>query len=209
MMLSVRQSSSATGATIYWPADKPLLGGVVCLRGSEGGFAGWNDLNCALLAANGFVAMAQNYTRNAHYLTQPDIDDVPLEGTETALLCLRKQLPAYDCGIGLSVARVGRSTLCLRPGCSPRRPARPSPMRSPSTRRPMLPGQPSSSPISRPGSDGQAMRTALRGLGVAGMSGPVRECHWKLRVFPIRCSSLKGQRTMFGGTIWHESWVPA
>ena len=111
MTVSVRQSSSATGAVIYWPAGKALRGGVVCLHGTEGGFAGWNDLNCALLAANGFAAMAHSYTRNARYETHPDIDDVPLEATEAALLCMREQLAPYRFGlsrIGLGLFGVSR-----------------------------------------------------------------------------------------------------
>ncbi len=111
MTVSVRQSSSATGAVIYWPAGKALRGGVVCLHGTEGGFAGWNDLKCALLAANGFAAMAHSYTRNARYLTHPDIDDVPLEATEAALLCMREQLAPYRFGlarIGLGLFGVSR-----------------------------------------------------------------------------------------------------
>jgi len=74
---------------------------MVCLHGSEGGWAGWNDATCALFAAHGFVALAHNYTQNARWLTHPDIDDVPLEGTETALVALRTELAPYGCGVGL------------------------------------------------------------------------------------------------------------
>lgn len=73
----------------------------MCLHGSEGGWAGWNDLNCALFAANGFAALAHNYTLNPRWLTHPDIDDVPLEGTEAALAALRNELAAHGRGIGL------------------------------------------------------------------------------------------------------------
>ncbi len=101
MAISVRQSRSSTGAVIYWPGNNPPRGGVVCLHGSEGGFAGWNDLNCALLAANGFAALAHNYTQNARYLTHPDIDNVPLDGTEAALACLQEELACHRCGVAL------------------------------------------------------------------------------------------------------------
>ena len=73
----------------------------MCLHGSEGGWAGWNDLYCALFAANGFVALSRNYSQNARWPTPPDIDDVPLEGTQTALAALRAELVPYGCGLGL------------------------------------------------------------------------------------------------------------
>lgn len=101
MVLAIRQSVSSTREVIYWPGGRPPRGGVVCLHGSEGGLAGWNDLNCALLAANGFAALARNYTRNARWLTHPDIDGVPLDGTEAALAALRQELAPFCCGVGL------------------------------------------------------------------------------------------------------------
>jgi pimeloyl-ACP methyl ester carboxylesterase len=114
MALTVRQSVSSTQDAIYWPGNGPLRGGVVCLHGSEGGFAGWNDLNCALLAANGFAALAHNYTRTTPWLTHPDIDDVPLEGTETALMALREELGPYQCGVGVfGVSRGAEHALLL------------------------------------------------------------------------------------------------
>src|SRR5918911_3406639 len=101
MSLAVRQSLSPVGSVIYWPGDNRPRGGVVCLHSSEGGFAGWNDLNCALLAANGFSAMGHRYSGDGSFWTRSDIDDVPLEGTEAALTCLREQLAPHGCGIGL------------------------------------------------------------------------------------------------------------
>ena len=100
MSLSIRQSAGATGENMYWPAGAPR-GGIVCLHGSEGGWAGWNDLYCALFAASGFVALSRNYSQNARWPTPPDIDDVPLEGTQTALAALRAELVPYGCGLGL------------------------------------------------------------------------------------------------------------
>ena len=115
MALAIRQSvSSSTPAVIYWPGSGAPRGGMVCLHGSEGGIAGWNDLNCALLAANGFAALAHNYTQGARWLTHPDIDDVPLEGTETALMALRTELAPYPCKIGLfGVSRGAEHALLL------------------------------------------------------------------------------------------------
>ena len=100
MPLSIRQTVASTGETIYWPTDAPH-GGIVCLHGSEGGWAGWNDLYCALFAAHGFAALSRNYTRKAQWLTHPDIDDVPLEGTETALAAMRTEMAPFGCGTGL------------------------------------------------------------------------------------------------------------
>ncbi len=100
MVPSIRQSAASTRENIYWPAGTPK-GGVVCLHGSEGGWAGWNDLYCALFAAHGFAALARNYTQNARWLTHPDIDDVPLEGTQASFAALRQELAPYGCGVGL------------------------------------------------------------------------------------------------------------
>jgi pimeloyl-ACP methyl ester carboxylesterase len=97
---AIRQSLSPQGATVYWPARNRPRGGVVCLHGSEGGTAGWNDVTCALFAASGFVALAHAYTRSAA-LERPDIDNVPLDATETALSWLRDELAPHGCGIGL------------------------------------------------------------------------------------------------------------
>ena len=113
MSLSIRQTASSTGENMYWPASTPK-GGIVCLHGSEGGWAGWNDLYCALLAAHGFVALSCNYTQNARWLTHPDIDDVPLEGTEAALSAMRQDVAPYGCGVGLfGISRGAEHALLL------------------------------------------------------------------------------------------------
>jgi hypothetical protein len=94
MSLSIRQTTASTGENLYWPTGTPR-GGIVCLHGSEGGLAGWNDLHCALFAAHGFAALSRNYTQNAQWLTHPDIDDVPLEGTQRALAAMRTELAPF------------------------------------------------------------------------------------------------------------------
>jgi len=94
MSLSIRQTTASTGENLYWPTGTPR-GGIVCLYGSEGGLAGWNDLHCALFAAHGFAALSRNYTQNAQWLTHPDIDDVPLEGTQRALAAMRTELAPF------------------------------------------------------------------------------------------------------------------
>lgn len=101
MANAIRHSVSSDGENIYWPGDAAPRGGVVCLHGSEGGLAGWNDLQCSLFAAHGFVALAHNYTRGRPLLTRPDIDDVPLDGTEAALAALRAELAGHGCGTAL------------------------------------------------------------------------------------------------------------
>ena len=106
MPLSVRQTTAPTRENIYWPSGTPR-GGIVCLYGSEGGWAGWNDLTCALFAANGFVALSRNYTKDAQWLRHPDIDDVPLDGTEAALATLWLELAPFACGVGLFGASRG------------------------------------------------------------------------------------------------------
>lgn len=113
MPLSIRQSMASTRENIYWPAGRPR-GGIVCLHGSEGGWAGWNDLHCALFAANGFAALSRNYTQNARWLTHPDIDDVPLEGTQAALAAMRQELAPLGCGLGLfGISRGAEQALLL------------------------------------------------------------------------------------------------
>jgi pimeloyl-ACP methyl ester carboxylesterase len=113
MPLSIRQTAASTRETIYWPSGTPR-GGIVCLHGSEGGWAGWNDLTCALFAANGFAALSRNYTQNAHWLTHPDIDNVPLDGTEAALAAMRSEMALSGCGVGLfGVSRGAEHALLL------------------------------------------------------------------------------------------------
>ena len=113
MPLSIRQSAASTGENMYWPASTPK-GGIVCLHGSEGGWTGWNDLYCALFAANGFVALSRNYTQNARWLIHPDIDDVPLEGTQAALAAMRAELAPFGCGLGLfGISRGAEHALLL------------------------------------------------------------------------------------------------
>lgn len=102
MSLAICHSVSDHLDNVYWPASGPIRGGVVCLHGSDGGFAGWNDVNCALLAAHGFVALAHNYTRRQKLWTSiPDIDHAPLDGTAAALSFLRGELAPRGCGVGL------------------------------------------------------------------------------------------------------------
>lgn len=115
MALAVRHSVSSFGENIYWPGNEPARGGVVCLHGSEGGWAGWNDLHCALFAAHGFAALARNYSpQGTGLLARPDIDDVPLDGTEAALTALRAELAPFGCGIGLfGVSRGAEHVLLL------------------------------------------------------------------------------------------------
>lgn len=113
MSLWVRKSLSSVGSIIYWPADAAPRGGIVCLHGSEGGSAGWNDLNCAVLAASGFAAMACRYTESRPFSPSTDIDNIPLEGTEAALTCLREALAPHRCGIGLFGASRGAEQALL------------------------------------------------------------------------------------------------
>ena len=100
MALSIRQTAASTRENLYWPSGNPR-GGIVCLHGSEGGWVGWNDLYCALFAANGFAAPSRNYTRIAHWPMPPDIDDIPLEGTVLALDAMRAEMAPFGCGVGL------------------------------------------------------------------------------------------------------------
>lgn len=101
MCIAIQQSISSTGERVYWPQGRPLKGGVVCLHGSDGGFAGWNDVNCALLAADGFVALAHSYSLAYRPGSTPDIDGAALDGTEAALAFLQRELAPHRCGVGL------------------------------------------------------------------------------------------------------------
>ena len=97
----IRQTVTAAGSVIYWPETGSVRGGIVCLHGSEGGSTGWNHLTCALLAANGFVAMAHSYAANRPFFTFSDIDDIALEGTEAALVEMRAEMADHGSGVGL------------------------------------------------------------------------------------------------------------
>lgn len=123
MSLSIQQTTASTGETVYWPSGPPR-GGIVCLHGSEGGLAGWNHLHCALFAAHGFAALSRNYTQNAQWLTPPDIDDVPLEGTQSALAAMQTELAPFGCRLGLFGASRGAehallvAQLLVEDGCA-------------------------------------------------------------------------------------------
>lgn len=80
-----------------------------------GGWAGWNDFHCALFAAHGFAALARNYSpQGTGLLVRPDLDGVPLDGTEAALTALRAELASFGCGIGLfGVSRGAEHVLLL------------------------------------------------------------------------------------------------
>lgn len=110
--MKLRRTNSPTG-TVYWPADKAPIGGVLCLHGSEGAWAGWNDLTCAMLAANGFVALAHRYNGAGAYPENLNIDDVPLEGAVGALEWLRDATSEWACGIGLYGASRGAEMALL------------------------------------------------------------------------------------------------
>ena len=113
MFSSIRQSASSTGENMYWPPGTPR-GGIVCLHGSEGGWAGWNDLYCALFAAHGFTAVSHNYTKVMHWPMPPDIDDVPLESTVGALEAMQAEMAPFGCGVGLfGISRGAEHTLLL------------------------------------------------------------------------------------------------
>jgi len=124
--MKLRRTSSPSG-TVYWPADHPPIGGVVCLHGSEGALAGWNDVTCAMLAANGFVALAHRYNRVGDYPEHLNIDDVPLEGTVGALEWLREATAEWACRIGLfGASRGAEKALLLAQLLCARRPSRPT-----------------------------------------------------------------------------------
>jgi dipeptidyl aminopeptidase/acylaminoacyl peptidase len=110
--MKLRRTSSPSG-TVYWPADHPPIGGVVCLHGSEGARAGWNDLTCAMLAANGFAALAHGYNGKGAHPDHLNIDDVPLEGTVSALEWLKGATAEWACRIGLFGASRGAEMALL------------------------------------------------------------------------------------------------
>ncbi len=110
---AIRRTRTAAGDTIYWPATTPL-GGIVCLHGSEGGWAGWNDLAACLFAANGFAALSHAYTQPRRWPLHPDIDDVPLESTADALAAMHAQIAPFACGLGLyGISRGAERALLL------------------------------------------------------------------------------------------------
>jgi pimeloyl-ACP methyl ester carboxylesterase len=114
MMLKIKLSSSPVGAVIYQPVDLNPKGGIVLLHGSEGGSAGKIDVIAVLLAAHGFWAMPKPYNKADALLTRPDIDNIPLEGTEEALVYMRDILTPYNKKIGLyGVSRGAEQALLI------------------------------------------------------------------------------------------------
>ncbi|MEM6611696.1 MAG: hypothetical protein AAF652_05470 [Cyanobacteria bacterium P01_C01_bin.72] len=87
--------SSLVDAVIYQPANVVPKGGIVLLHGSEGGSAKWIGVIAVLLAANGFTTMPKPYNQADALLTRPDIKNIPLEGTEKALLHMRKLMNTH------------------------------------------------------------------------------------------------------------------
>ena len=113
-MLRIKLSSSLIGAKIYQPVDLKPMGGIVLLHGSEGGSTGKIDVMAALMAAHGFFAMPKPYNKADVLLTRPDIKDVPLEGTEEALICMKEIMADYGQKTGLyGVSRGAEQALLL------------------------------------------------------------------------------------------------
>ncbi|MEM8779138.1 MAG: acyl-CoA thioester hydrolase/BAAT C-terminal domain-containing protein [Cyanobacteria bacterium P01_G01_bin.49] len=113
-MLNIQLSSSPVEAVIYQPTNISPKGGIVLLHGSEGGSAKWIDVIAVLLAANGFFTMPKPYNKADALLTRPDIKNIPLEGTENALLYMRKLMSSYHKKIGLlGVSRGAEQALLI------------------------------------------------------------------------------------------------
>ncbi|MDJ0589101.1 MAG: acyl-CoA thioester hydrolase/BAAT C-terminal domain-containing protein [Pleurocapsa sp. MO_226.B13] len=113
-MLKIKLSPSSVGAVIYQPVDLEPIGGIVLLHGSEGGSAGKIDIIAALLAAHGFLAMPKPYNKADALLTRPDIKNIPLEGTEEALFCMREIMTPYRKKVGLyGVSRGAEQALLI------------------------------------------------------------------------------------------------
>jgi pimeloyl-ACP methyl ester carboxylesterase len=207
MSLPVRKSLSAIGSVIYWPGDTAPRGGVVCLHGSEGGSAGWNDLNCAVLAASGFAAVAYRYTESRPFSPQPDIDNIPLEGTGAALTCLREVLAPHGCGIGLFGASRGAEQALLLVQLLPEE-ASPTLPDAVAVHSPPDATWPAFIvAISRRASRGRAIASVRPGHGAAGMSARAPAHRWRSSVSPIRSLSPKGRKTKFGATRWRADWL--
>ena len=113
MVLPFRQSVSATREVIYWPGDRPPCGGTdlparkrerPCrLKRSELRHTGRHWLRCP----------GRNDTQNARWLTHPDVDGVPLDGTEAALAAVLQELAPFRCGVGLFGSSTGAEHVLL------------------------------------------------------------------------------------------------
>jgi hypothetical protein len=113
-MSNIQLSDSPVDAIIYQPKYIAPKGGIVLLHGSEGGSAKWIDIIAVLLAAEGFWTMPKAYNKADALLTRPDIKNVPLEGTENALLYLRRLMNSDHQKIGLlGVSRGAEQALLI------------------------------------------------------------------------------------------------
>lgn len=65
---------------------------MICLHGSDGGWAGWNDRNAALFAGAGFAAAPVAYSGGDHAGASA-IDGVALEIVEAAMRAMRLAFP--------------------------------------------------------------------------------------------------------------------
>jgi len=66
-----------THGALYGPGEGTALPGVVILHGAEGPMAGWSHRFAAILAAQGYLALAAEYGQGDFFGAGP-IRDVPL-----------------------------------------------------------------------------------------------------------------------------------
>jgi dipeptidyl aminopeptidase/acylaminoacyl peptidase len=89
MIYEVERRSGLYGLVLYVPKDVGRRPGIPLLHGSEGGFAGWTNVQALALAHAGFVTLAWSYGKGGSAWHAGDIHDVDLDHTEAALEWLR------------------------------------------------------------------------------------------------------------------------
>jgi acetyl esterase/lipase len=90
MIYDVECRSGLHGLVLYVPKDAGKRPGILLLHGSEGGFAGWTNVQALALAHSGFVTLAWSYSKGGSVWHAGDIHDVDLDHTEAALQWLRR-----------------------------------------------------------------------------------------------------------------------
>ncbi|MEM7172362.1 MAG: alpha/beta hydrolase [Pseudomonadota bacterium] len=93
-------SPGFAGSWLYLPAGNEKAGAVVVLHGSDGGWSGWAHWQALLLAGQGFIAIAPNYSKGGNLWHAGDIHAVPLDETAAVVERLRHH-PRCNGRVGL------------------------------------------------------------------------------------------------------------
>lgn len=88
MAFDINIQAGPDGAWVYVPCGRPRPA-IIVLHGSEGGHAGYSQVQALRFAHSGFCTVAPNYSRGGNLWHAGDIQDVELDRTEKLLIQMR------------------------------------------------------------------------------------------------------------------------